>query len=159
MLFNCSPCTDFIKTMMHSKKSLLRYDDLAPGTQKSTLDPIQQPTVVFPEIPPIDLKSVESKLFIKSIPQFLIHSYRDWCFLSVQIWTYSKKKKIQHFRSSQNNVLITFVHLNIFRLFFYCFFYAQPCVISNYIYEIALCCIRICAICNPRHLSPKTQIN
>lgn len=77
MLFNCSPYTDFIKTMMHSKKYLLRYDNLAPGTQKSTLDPIQQPTVVFPEIPPIDLKSVESKLFINSIPQFLIHSYRD----------------------------------------------------------------------------------
>lgn len=77
MLFNCSPYTDSIKTMMHSKNSLSRYDDLAPGTQKSTLDYIQQPTVVFPEIPTIDLKSVESKLFINSTPQFLMHSYRD----------------------------------------------------------------------------------
>lgn len=36
--------------------------------------PMQQPAVVFLKVPTIDFKSVESKLFINAIPQFLMHS-------------------------------------------------------------------------------------
>lgn len=60
-----------------------------------------------------------------------MHSQRDWRFLSVQVWTYCNKRN-QHFRSSQNTIVITLFGLNIFQLFFYHFYHAQPCVITNY---------------------------
>lgn len=88
--------------------------------------PCSKPAVVFLKVPTIDFKSVESKLFINSIPQFLMHFWGDWCFLTVQIWTYWEKKN-QHFRSQHCLARIFFIYFFIVSIY-----HAQPCVISNH---------------------------
>lgn len=107
--------------------------------------PMQQPAVVFLKVPTIDFKSVESKLFINAIPQFLMHSWRDWCFLSVQIWTYWKKKIKINISEAAN-----IVWLEYFSFFFYCFYLSCTAMcdkqLQKILDEIALYCVMLCAI-------------
>lgn len=96
---------------------------------------MQQPLPAFPKVLTIDFISVKSKVLSQFYPT-VPNAFPKRLMLSEcsgpDILQGKKKKKNQHFRSSQNTILITLFSLNIFHLFFYCFYCAQLYVISNY---------------------------